>query len=341
MRTPDRIKRLEHLVDPPWWKFSFKPRSSEFAAMQLWKSGPQALPFLLKTLEGPDDVRRKAVLAALNRIGPADADTLPALMEAYQAQTVEPIGRAIARLGPGAASAIPALMKMLREADPETQAGIMDAMAGIGQAGLRGFRHALLDAGIAWPVRLKACESLADLGRHARRGVDALLMGLKDHYSQVRHAAATGMEAAEMGSVRDVMKVLKDDGLSRLRLSYDDLRALMLIKRMHSSDSDELASAGSVMADHQGAADAVWRFLEKTLTYNPDEFGDTTLTDLSTEMLIYRLLVETGDRVRAEYVTELGRRRASWVAALLKRLSDDATRDETFRYACQEVAGWI
>ena len=338
MSAHRRIRKLERLVDPPWWAFAHRSHSSEYAAMQLWKSGPAAVPFLLDILENRQGERRRAVLAALKRIGPEDAEALPALIGAFKQAPAVPICRAIARLGPGGHAAAPAMVKTLPHADAQTQGAIVDALSAMAGAALPGFSAALTDRAIAWPVRQQAAEGMAALGSAARGAAGALLAGLQDRYCGVRHAAACAMDAAGFTCVEAVVEALGEDALQRLHLGTDDLRALMLVRRLHRDAPDELMAAVREMAEHERAGDAVWRRLTEALVCAPDELGGSHASPVGSEMLVFRLVTETDHRARMDYVSELGRRRAGWVVPLLSRLGSDPELDDSLRCACQEVA---
>jgi len=341
MRAPQDIKRLQRLVEPPWWTFSLKERSSEYAALQLWKSGPAGVPFLVKTLKKKSGAAHQAVLAASQHIGPDDKDALPALVLALKEHPVSEICEAIGRMGLAAQPAVPALIEMLPEVDLSTQLEIVGALGSMGMASLQGLRRIVRTEKLHWQVRKRAIEIFGSLGPKARGVADSLLLALQDPHSQVRHAAACALEALDIHTVADVVASVRRSRLKRVGLGSEELRRLFLVKKFHSSRVDEIIEAVHALSFHRGASDSTWERMEVLLAPNPEEVGTEAESKLSTELLVHGLLTERDEQARRAYVKELGRRRESWLEPLLKHLTEDKSLSESLRYYCQEVAEWI
>ena len=350
MRVADRTKRLERLVNPPWWKFSWKRQSSEYAALQLWRSGAAAVPFLLRVVRSGETASRRAVIAALSRLGPDDADALPALILALKNDVSTPgrdpglqlaVCKAVAEMGAVAESAVPALVEMLPRLGAAAQQAVVEVAGKMGAAGLSGLRHALQNEGVNWQARGRAAEYLEPHAPRGRGAVSALLKGLEDRYSAVRHAAARSLEHAGIHTAKDVLRSARKSRLQRAGLAAEDLRALMLIKQLHSSSVDEVIAAGRALLTHRSEGDRIWQKLDDVLAPNPEEIEGSTEFGQSVEILIIGLLTERNYETRVQYVRELGRRRLDWLAPLLKRLAEDEAAQENFRYICQEVAEWL
>jgi HEAT repeat protein len=340
MEVPRHVFKLMKMVRPPWWKFSVRGKSSRYAAKQLWKYGPEVVPFLLGVMESGKAPEREAARGALDDLGPEDGEALPALIEAFKKSKSEAVARAIGRLGPKAEPALAQLIELMPHIPPAAQEAIMGAMIEMGVSALRGWRHALLDVGVHWAARLRAAEAIATLGREAVRAVDALVIALQDPFSKVRHAAAAGLEVAGVRTAKAAASIMRPAIVKARGLGGHDLMALMLIKRLHGSDPLDLRSAAQEIVQHEAEEGRIWQKLSRVLQFNPAEYGDTSMVILSTEMIIYRLITGTKDEVRVEYVGELGRRRAGWTAALLKGIAADPACSEELRFACQEVSSW-
>lgn len=196
----------------------------------------------------------------------------------------------------------------------------------------------MLDPGVDWVVRLTALGQIVGLSPDARRAADALVKGLDDEHCQVRHLAARGMEAAGVVNARQLAEIIGARRIETMGLSGKDLHALVLIKRLHGSDPADVQGAAKTMLRYEGEQGAIWRKLAETLTFNPDEFSDSSMMPLSEEVLVYRLVTSRNDLLRIEYAYELSVRHADWAGPLLESVEKDFSQDEALRNACREAA---
>jgi HEAT repeat protein len=90
-------------------------------AKQLGPAAAETVPALAGCLKSPHAAVRQSVAAALGEQGPAAAPAVPALTGALsdpQYEVRKAAADALGNLGPGAASAIPALEQLSRQPDP-------------------------------------------------------------------------------------------------------------------------------------------------------------------------------------------------------------------------------
>ncbi len=154
---------------------------------------PRAVEPLLATLTETEREYREAAILALRRIG---APALPALVRELQSpEVLMRRAAASALIGAGAAHVNPALARALRDPDDEVRASAALALGWSGNTGAVPFLVAALDDR-DWRVVDAAVEALGDIGPAA---VGQLLAVLRDpsHSATIHYQVARGL--AHMG----------------------------------------------------------------------------------------------------------------------------------------------
>lgn len=182
----------------------FAPR----AAVVLLRIGEQAIEPLLHELSNPGSAASTRRWAAwiLGQIG--DRRALRALHGALADTDPELRARAAKALGRmrDASSVQPLLDRLITDPSPFVRTAVAQSLGRLPARETIGFlTRSLSDP--EWWVRLRAVESLANLGRQA---VDTLRAALRDHDPGVAREAARGLE--RVGAVADALDVLRAEG---------------------------------------------------------------------------------------------------------------------------------
>ncbi|MCX7854524.1 MAG: HEAT repeat domain-containing protein [Anaerolineae bacterium] len=190
----------------PYWA------DRKYAVMALEKLGPaarEAIPALTRVLEdGTPDVRGRAV-RALGDIGP---EAIPALTLALGDGDPRIRKSAIWELGKIGPDAVPILTELLWDEDPEIRRHAVWALGDIGREGVPGLIQALRDEDP--DVRWAAAWTLGEIGPKAEDAVPALIEALRDEDPDVRRTSAWALGAIGVqreGVVPALIQTLEGD----------------------------------------------------------------------------------------------------------------------------------
>jgi HEAT repeat protein len=225
---------------------------------------------------------RQSAAVALERIGPAAAEAVPALIQALgdaDENVRAKAAVALGRIGPAAAEAVPALIQALGDADENVRAKGAVALGGIGPAAAEAVPALIAALGDANEnIRESAAWALGKIGPAAAEAVPALIAALGDTDKDVRAKAIAALRWIGPAAVPALIQALSSAdenvranavrALEKRRLASPDRSpttaaeavveaVLMLIAALGDADKDVRANAAKALTAIEPMAAAV------------------------------------------------------------------------------------
>ena len=134
---------------------------------------------------------RHEVVDLLGRIGPAAEETVPALVEMLEQQSLRPsVIEVLGRIGPRAKDAVPALVAALKEGPPVDIKKHTEISPGFG----KGVVHK--------SVRMRAVIALGQIGPEAKDALPALIEAYRDENESFRQHVAAAITAIDPATAK-------------------------------------------------------------------------------------------------------------------------------------------